>query len=133
MIVAMYLFQLLRGEVIKASDELIIVRDDNNQEVNYPLRKFVRSNQGTCINHRPMVLVGDHVKVGSLLADSTSTKDGKLALGQNVNVAFMSWYGFNFEDAIILSESMVKDDRFTSMHIEKFEIEARDTKLGPKR
>ena len=125
------LVSTVEGEVIKASDELIIVRDDNNQEVNYPLRKFVRSNQGTCINHRPMVLVGDHVKVGSLLADSTSTKDGKLALGQNVNVAFMSWYGFNFEDAIILSESMVKDDRFTSMHIEKFEIEARDTKLGP--
>ena len=119
------------GEVIKASDDLIMVRDDNGQDIHYPLRKFIRSNQGTCINHRPTVLVGDHVNPGSLLADSTSTKDGKLALGQNVNVAFMSWYGFNFEDAIILSESMVKDDRFTSIHIEKFEIEARDTKLGP--
>ena len=93
--------------------------------------KFVRSNQGTCINQRPVVTRGDHVKAGQPLADSSSTQAGELALGQSVLVAFMSWEGLNFEDAIILSESIVHDDKFTSIHIEKYEVEARDTKLGP--
>ena len=91
----------------------------------------MRSNQGTCINQRPIVSRGIRVKKGDVLADSSSTDHGELALGQNVLVAFMSWEGYNFEDAIILSRKLVEDDRFTSIHIEKHEVEARDTKLGP--
>jgi len=97
----------------------------------YKLRKYMRSNQGTCMNQRPMVSQGQRVRAGQALADSSSTSGGELALGQNVLVAFMSWEGGNFEDAIILSESIVRDDKFTSVHIEKHEVEARDTKLGP--
>src|SRR5207237_879623 len=91
----------------------------------------LRSNQGTCINQRPIVEVGDVVEAGDILADSSSTQNGELALGQNVLVAFMSFQGCNFEDAVILSENLVREDRFTSIHIEKHEVEARDTKLGP--
>src|SRR5204863_238091 len=94
-------------------------------------RKYMRSNQGTCMNQRPLVSQGQRVRHGQALADSSSTSGGELALGQNVLVAFMSWEGGNFEDAIILSESIVRDDKFTSVHIEKHEVEARDTKLGP--
>ena len=119
------------GLVTEASGTRIAVTDtEGNQEV-YRLRKFVRSNQGTCINQRPTVHKGDHVAIGDILADSSSTAQGELALGQNTLVAFMSWEGYNFEDAIIISEKMVRDDRFTSIHIEKHEVEARDTKLGP--
>ena len=119
------------GIVIESSGDVIKVRSSDGQTHEYQLMKFIRSNQGTCVNQRPIVNVGDVVTEGQILADSSSTGDGKLALGQNVLVAFMSWEGYNFEDAIILSERMVKDDRFTSIHIEKHEIEARDTKLGP--
>jgi DNA-directed RNA polymerase subunit beta len=91
----------------------------------------VRSNQGTCLNHRPAVEVGDRVKPGQVIADSMSTEGGELALGQNIVVAYMSWEGANYEDAIIISERLVREDVFTSIHIEKHEIEARDTKLGP--
>lgn len=97
----------------------------------YPLQKFMRSNQGTCINQKPIVNLGDKVKKGDVLADGPATAQGELALGRNVLVAFMSWEGYNFEDAIILSERLVKDDVFTSIHIEEYEIDARDTKLGP--
>ena len=97
----------------------------------YNLQKFVRSNQDTCINQRPSVHQGDRVEVGQILADSSSTENGELALGQNVLVAFMPWEGGNFEDAILISERLVRDDVFTSIHIEKYETEARDTKLGP--
>ena len=97
----------------------------------FPLRKFMRSNQGTCVNQRPIVDMGDVVKVGDVLADSSSTGRGELALGQNVLVAFMSWEGYNFEDAIIISRRLLEDDKFTSIHIEKHEVESRDTKLGP--
>jgi DNA-directed RNA polymerase subunit beta len=93
--------------------------------------KFVRTNQGTCINQRPLVNKGDRIEVGRVLADSSATENGELALGQNVTVAFMSWEGYNFEDAIILSSRMVEQDMFTSIHINKHEVEARDTKLGP--
>jgi DNA-directed RNA polymerase subunit beta len=93
--------------------------------------KFTRTNQGTCFDQRPVVSKGDLVKMGDTLADSSSTENGELALGQNILVAFMSWEGYNYEDAIILSERLVKDDRFTSIHIEKHEMEARETKLGP--
>ena len=119
------------GVVCAVSAKSVTVRDAKGDEHVYRLRKFVRSNQGTCINQRPSVKNGDIVKVGQPLADSSSTEHGELALGQNVLCAFMSWDGYNFEDAIILSERMVKDDRFTSVHIEKHEVEARDTKLGP--
>ncbi|MGM0599097.1 MAG: DNA-directed RNA polymerase subunit beta [Candidatus Rifleibacteriota bacterium] len=97
----------------------------------YRLQKFLRSNQGTCINQKPIVKIGDKVKPGTVLADGPSTFYGDLSLGRNVLVAFMSWEGYNFEDAIILSERLVKDDVYTSVHIEEYEIDARDTKLGP--
>src|SRR5690606_491171 len=97
----------------------------------YKLRKFIRSNQDTCINQRPSVNKGDRVEPGQIIADSSSTDNGELALGQNVLAAFMSWEGGNFEDAILISERLVRDDVYTSIHIEKYETEARDTKLGP--
>ena len=96
----------------------------------YPLTKFYRSNQNTCMNQKPIVRVGDKVKKGQVIADGPATDLGELALGQNVLVAFMPWSGYNYEDAIIISEKLVKEDRYTSIHIEEFEIEARDTKLG---
>ncbi|OMF39522.1 DNA-directed RNA polymerase subunit beta [Paenibacillus peoriae] len=99
--------------------------------VKYKLHKFMRSNQGTCINQRPIVNRGDVVKVGDILADGPSTEMGELALGRNVVVAFMTWEGYNYEDAILLSEKLVKEDVYTSIHIEEYESEARDTKLGP--
>ncbi|NCB38612.1 MAG: DNA-directed RNA polymerase subunit beta [Erysipelotrichia bacterium] len=97
----------------------------------YRMQKFMRSNQGTCINQKPIVKIGDKVKPGTVLADGPATSYGDLALGRNVLVAFMPWEGYNFEDAIILSDRLVKDDVFTSIHIEEYEIDARDTKLGP--
>ncbi len=109
----------------------VTVRDKKGTEHWHRLQKFVRSNQGTCINQRPIVQKGDIVQAGEPIADSSSTDHGELALGQNILCAFMSWEGYNFEDAIILSERLVKEDSFTSVHIEKHEVEARDTKLGP--
>lgn len=97
----------------------------------YPLRKFMRSNSGTCINQKPIVDRGQKVKLGTVLADGPNTEDGELALGRNVLVAFMPWNGYNFEDAIVISERVVKDDVYTSIHISVFDINARDTKLGP--
>ncbi|MFN8930451.1 MAG: DNA-directed RNA polymerase subunit beta, partial [Alphaproteobacteria bacterium] len=97
----------------------------------FNLPKFQRSNQNTCINQRPIVKVGDQVKAGDVIADGPSTDLGELALGQNALVAFMPWNGYNFEDSILISERMVSEDRFTSIHIEEFEVMARDTKLGP--
>src|SRR5881398_2878181 len=97
----------------------------------YPMTKFKRSNQNTCITQKPIVRVGQRVHKGQVLADGPCTELGELALGRNVLVAFMPWRGYNFEDAILVSERMVKDDYYTSIHIEEFEIEARDTKLGP--
>ncbi|HUE76027.1 MAG TPA: DNA-directed RNA polymerase subunit beta [Chloroflexota bacterium] len=119
------------GEVVSVTATEVIVRTVDGNDERYPLLKFLRSNQGTCINQRPIVSVGQRVRVGAPLVDSSSTQDGELALGQNVLVAFMSWEGYNFEDAVILSESIVREDKFTSIHIEKHEVEARDTKLGP--
>jgi DNA-directed RNA polymerase subunit beta len=119
------------GEVVSVTAKEIKIRSSETEVDTYRLQKFARSNQGTCINQRPIVTIGDRIKAGQPLADSQSTQNGELALGQNVLVAFMSWDGYNFEDAIILSESLVRDDKFTSIHIEKHEVEARDTKLGP--
>jgi DNA-directed RNA polymerase subunit beta len=119
------------GVVTSVTAERIQVESDSGELDEYTLHKFVRSNQGTCINQRPIVDVGQRVAGEEAIADSSSTDAGELALGRNVLVAFMSWEGGNYEDAIVISERLVKDDLFTSIHIEKHEIEARDTKLGP--
>ncbi len=119
------------GTVVKADASVVLVQDDDGTEFEYQLQKFVRSNQDTCINQRPLVKSGDRVMPGSVLANSSSTENGELALGQNVLVAFMSFEGGNFEDAILLSQRLVQDDVYTSIHIEKYEVEARETKLGP--
>ncbi len=119
------------GEVTSVTARQIIVVDDEGVEHVHKLRKFIRSNQGTCINQRPIVSKGDRVAQGQVIADSSATENGELALGQNILVAFMVWEGGNFEDAILISERIVREDLFTSIHIEKHEVEARDTKLGP--
>ena len=119
------------GLVTSVTAERIHVETDAGELDEYKLLKFVRSNQGTCINQRPIVNVGDRVADGQPLADSSSTQMGELALGRNILVAFMSWEGGNYEDAIVISDRLVRDDLFTSIHIEKHEMESRDTKLGP--
>src|SRR6185503_10090385 len=110
------------------ADQIVVTHGWKKDE--YPLHKFRRSNQGTIIHQKPLVSVGDKVKQGDVLADGSSTDKGELALGKNCLVAFMSWEGYNFEDAIIISERLVKDDELTSIHIEEYEIDARTTKLG---
>jgi DNA-directed RNA polymerase subunit beta len=119
------------GEVVSSTARQIVIVDDEGVEHVHKMRKFVRSNQGTCINQRPTVNKGDRVTKGQPIADSSATENGELALGQNILVAFMCWEGGNFEDAILISERIVREDLFTSIHIEKHEVEARDTKLGP--
>src|SRR5579884_1143184 len=123
--------QELRGIHANPVYEIVVRPDDGSPERRYPLMKFYRSNQGTCLNHRVRVRPGQRVEVGDILADGPAIQDGEMALGRNVLVAFMPWEGYNFEDAILLSEDIVKEDKYTSIHIEEFEIEARDTKLGP--
>jgi DNA-directed RNA polymerase subunit beta len=118
------------GEVTSVTGSSIVIREKDGLRT-YQLRKYQRSNQSTCIDQRPAVVKGQIVKSGDIIADSSSTDSGELALGQNVVVAFISWEGGNFEDAILISERLVQEDRFTSVHIEKYEVEARDTKLGP--
>ena len=108
-----------------------IKHDPENGVYVYPIRKFMRSNAATCINQKILVHKGDHVKKGQVIADGPCTQNGELALGRNVLVAFMPWNGYNFEDAILISEKIVKEDIFTSIHIDEFEVAARDTKLGP--
>jgi DNA-directed RNA polymerase subunit beta len=122
-------------ESVDASRIVVKIDEDENDETGtgvdiYNLIKFARSNQNTCINQRPVVKIGDNVKRGDVIADGPSTEMGELALGQNVLVAFMPWGGYNFEDSILISEKLVKNDRYTSIHIEEFECVARDTKLG---
>ncbi|MBT9173078.1 MAG: DNA-directed RNA polymerase subunit beta [Syntrophomonadaceae bacterium] len=145
------------GEVVYVSADTIVIRrdegvDDPNQEINgrtgeifsgtpglafargydrYTLQKFKRTNQGTCMNQRPIVQRGRHVQSGEVIADGPSTDSGEMALGRNILVAFMPWEGYNYEDAILLSQRLIKEDVFTSIHIEEYEAEARDTKLGP--
>ncbi len=120
----------LDGEVISVTGRDVTMRTSSGNR-KYNLRKYQRSNQSTCIDQRPAVVKGQRVHKGDVLADSSSTMEGKLALGQNVTICFLSWEGGNFEDAILISERLVQDDRFTSVHIEKYEVEARDTRLGP--
>ena len=119
------------GEVLSVTGDSMFVKQTNGDLRAYNLRKYQRSNQSTCIDQRPAVSKGQFIHKGDVIVDSSSTEDGKLALGQNVLAAFVSWEGFNFEDAILISERLVEEDRYTSVHIEKYELEARDTKLGP--
>ncbi len=121
----------VNGEVISVQGERIILRDEDGQEHVYRLRKYNRSNQSTCIDQRPIVKKGEMVQKGQILADSSSTDHGLLALGHDVLGAFLSWEGGNYEDALLISDDMLRRDKFTSIHIEKHEVEARETKLGP--
>ncbi len=113
------------------ADKIVILRDDGEGKDEYKLLKFKRSNQGTCINQRPIVFNGEHVEAGEVIADGPSTDNGEVALGKNLLIGFMTWEGYNYEDAIILNERLIMEDVLTSIHIEKYEAEARDTKLGP--
>ena len=120
------------GTVISVSaDRIVIRRDTDGQQDTYKIIKFMRSNQGTCTNQRPVVSHGQHVEKGEVIADGPSTSGGEISLGKNVLIGFMTWEGYNYEDAVLINEKVVRDDVFTSIHIEEYEIESRDTKLGP--
>ncbi len=121
----------VNGKVTYVDANAIVVTDDEGNDHTHYLQKYQRSNQDTCLNHRPIVFNGDSVIVGQVLADGSACEGGEIALGQNVLIAYMPWEGYNYEDAILVSERLVKDDLYTSVHIEKYEIEARQTKLGP--
>ena len=127
----MVIVNRVAGEVSYVDASRIRVRDENGKEIEYVLQKYQRSNQDTCLNQRPIVSVGDRVSAGQILADGSATEGGEIALGQNVLITYMPWEGYNYEDAILISERLVYDDVYTSIHIEKYEIEARQTKLGP--
>ncbi len=118
------------GVVVGCSSDLIKIREEDGFVAEYKLKKFERSNQNTCLNQRPIVNTGDRVEEGEIIADGPSTNNGELALGKNILIGYMEWEGYNYEDAILISEKIVQDDVFTSIHIEEHEIEARDTKLG---
>ncbi len=114
-----------------SADRVMIRRDGDGALDTYKLIKFMRSNQGTCVNQRPVVAYGQHVEAGEVIADGPSTDQGEISLGKNVLIGFMTWEGYNYEDAVLINEKVVRDDVFTSIHIEEYEIESRDTKLGP--
>jgi len=114
-----------------SADRIIVRRDSDGSQDTYPMIKFKDSNQGTCVNQRPVVSFGQHIETREVIADGPSTCNGEISLGKNVLIGFMSWEGYNYEDAILINEKLVRDDVFTSIHIEEYEIEARDTKLGP--
>ncbi len=118
------------GYVKKVSSDTIVIEDELHETHTYKLIKFARSNQSTCINQRPIVSAGERVKKGDVIADGPSTDHGEIALGRNILIGFMTWEGYNYEDAVLLSEELVRNDVFTSIHLEKYECEARDTKLG---
>ncbi|MCR4704934.1 MAG: DNA-directed RNA polymerase subunit beta [Lachnospiraceae bacterium] len=118
------------GTVTYVCSDLITVKNDDGEEVQYHLTKFSRSNQSNCYNQKPIVFKGDHVEAGQVIADGPSTSQGQLALGKNPLIGFMTWEGYNYEDAVLLSERLVQEDVYTSVHIEEYEAEARDTKLG---
>ena len=119
------------GEVVRSDAQNVTVKYDSGEVKSYKLIKFARSNQGTCVNQRPIVSLGDRVHEGDVIADGPSTSQGEISLGKNVLVGFMTWEGYNYEDAILINERLVMDDVFTSIHIEEYECDARDTKLGP--
>ena len=119
------------GVVTRVNAEKIYITGTDGHKYIYPITKFKRSNQGTCINQRPIVSVGDNVKKGDVIADGPATENGEISLGKNALIGFMTWEGYNYEDAVLINENLVKNDTFTSVHIEEYEQDARDTKLGP--
>ena len=119
------------GVVLSSESNRIVIKSDEGKIHEYTLTKFVRSNQSNCYNQKPIVLKGDRVKAGDVIADGPSTQNGEIALGKNPLIGFMTWEGYNYEDAVLLSERLVRDDVYTSVHLEEYETEARDTKLGP--
>ena len=119
-----------KGIVTEVSSKHIVVEEENQNKTYYELQKYNRSNQDTCINHRPIVWIGEKVESGQVLADGPGTNGGELSLGQNITVAYMPWQGYNFEDAILINERLVYEDVFTSIHIEKYDVEVRQTKVG---
>ena len=119
------------GVVERSTSTEITIRQDDGTKKTYKLTKFLRSNQSNCYNQRPIVFKGDRVEAGQVIADGPSTSNGEMALGKNPLIGFMTWEGYNYEDAVLLSERLVQDDVYTSVHIEEYEAEARDTKLGP--
>ena len=120
------------GTVVAVSaDRIVVRRDSDGGQDTYTLIKFARSNQGTCVNQRPVVDHGQHVEAGEVIADGPSTSNGEISLGKNVLIGFMTWEGYNYEDAVLINEKVVRDDVFTSIHVEEYEVESRDTKLGP--
>ncbi|MBM6715072.1 DNA-directed RNA polymerase subunit beta [Gemmiger formicilis] len=119
------------GTVEAVDADKIVVRCDDGTTDTYELIKFMRSNQGTCVNQRPIVELGDHIEAGEVIADGPATKNGEISLGKNALVGFMTWEGYNYEDAVLLNEKLVREDVYTSIHIEEYESEARETKLGP--
>ncbi len=119
------------GVVKRVSADMVVITDDQGVDHEYRLTKFMRSNQGTCVNQRPILSQGDRVKAGDVIADGPATANGEISLGKNMLIGFMTWEGYNYEDAVLINERLVKEDVYTSIHIEEYEIEARDTKLGP--
>ena len=119
------------GVVTKVSANSVSVKQDDGEIVQYELIKFMRSNHGTCINQRPIVAVGDRIEKGDVIADGPATSNGEISLGKNALIGFMTWEGYNYEDAVLINEKLVREDMYTSIHIEEYEIESRDTKLGP--
>ena len=120
------------GTVTKVdAARVVIKRDDNRENDEYKIIKFLRSNQGTCVNQRPIVCKGEHVEKGQVICDGPATCEGEVSLGKNMLIGFMTWEGYNYEDAVLINEKLVKEDTFTSVHIEEYELESRDTKLGP--
>jgi len=119
------------GTVVKVSAGKIVIKEDDGNERSYKLIKFLRSNQSTCVNQRPNVQEGDRVEAGDVIADGPATSKGEISLGKNMLIGFTTWQGYNYEDAVLINEKLVKEDTFTSIHIEEYELECRDTKLGP--
>ena len=126
----MVILNKISGTVKFVSAKKIRIKTDANELINYYVQKYIRSNQGTSINQRVIIWPGENVSSGQILADGPCTNEGELALGQNILVAYMPWEGYNFEDAIVISERLVFEDIFTSVHIEKYDIEIRHTKTG---
>lgn len=126
----MVVISYTNGYVIEVTSEYIIIKDYQKKNILYPLQKYIRSNQDTCINQRPIVWVGEYVKSGQIIADGPGTESGEIALGQNITIAYMPWEGYNYEDALLISERLIYADLFTSVHIEKYDLEVKQTKVG---
>lgn len=126
----MVVISYTNGYVTEVTSEYIIIKDSHQKKILYPLQKYIRSNQDTCINQRPIVWAGEYVKSGQIIADGPGTESGEIALGQNITIAYMPWEGYNYEDALLISERLIYADLFTSVHIEKYDLEVKQTKVG---